>query len=78
MPNWTANLIRIEGSSERIAEFLAFMRGGDDQIFDFNRIIPMPELLRHTAMWRPGFPRRERPSLPRQLLVRDRPGPEAR
>jgi len=25
------------------------MRGSDDQLFDFSCIIPMPELLRHTA-----------------------------
>jgi hypothetical protein len=49
MPNWTSNTIRVEGCGEQIAEFLAFMRGPDDQIFDFNRIIPMPELLRHFA-----------------------------
>ena len=32
------------------------MRGGDDQIFDFNRIVPMPELLRHTASGGRDFP----------------------
>jgi Ferredoxin-like domain in Api92-like protein len=49
MPNWTSNKISIRGSSSDISEFLAFMRGTDDQLFDFNRIIPMPVLLRHTA-----------------------------
>jgi Api92-like protein with ferredoxin domain len=49
MPNWTSNTIRVTGDSSAIREFLAFMRGSDDRRFDFNRIIPMPELLRHTG-----------------------------
>jgi hypothetical protein len=48
MPNWTSNIIRVKGSSiEQVAEFLVFVRGGK-RLFDFDRIIPMPELLRHS------------------------------
>ena len=49
MPNWTSNTLRVAGSCSAIREFLDSMRGPDDQLFDFNRIIPMPQLLRHTA-----------------------------
>src|SRR5437660_1139905 len=31
------------------------MRGPDDQLFDFGCIIPMPQLLRHTASGIPKF-----------------------
>jgi len=49
MPNWTSNTIRAAGDSAAIRGFLAFMRGPADQLIDFGRFIPMPELLRHTA-----------------------------
>src|SRR5262249_17790137 len=49
MPNWTSNTIRAAGDCSVLREFLSFMRGSDEQIFDFNKIVPMPELLRHTA-----------------------------
>ena len=49
MPNWTSNTIHVTGDASAIRELLAFMRGSDDQTFDFNKIVPMPELLRHTA-----------------------------
>ena len=49
MPNWTSNKIHIRGDASAIREFLAFMRGSADQPFDFNTIIPMPQLLRHTG-----------------------------
>ena len=49
MPNWTSNTIRVTGDPAAIREFLVFMRGGDDQHFDFNCVIPMPDLLRHTG-----------------------------
>lgn len=48
MPNWTESVIRAEGVEADIREFLERVRGPDDP-FDFNRIIPMPKLLRHTA-----------------------------
>jgi hypothetical protein len=49
MPNCTSNVIHVAGDCAAIREFLAFMRGSDDQLFDFNKLIPMPELLRHTG-----------------------------
>jgi hypothetical protein len=48
MPNWTTNRIYAEGSTEQISDFLDKIRG-DNGVLDFNRIIPMPELLRHTG-----------------------------
>jgi hypothetical protein len=48
MPNWTTNRILIEGREPDLRAFLDAVRS-QDQIFDFNRIIPMPELLRHTG-----------------------------
>jgi hypothetical protein len=48
MPNWTSNRLYIEGNPSDIREFLDAIRS-QDQLFDFNRIIPMPELLRETA-----------------------------
>ncbi len=48
MPNWTSNIIRAEGDGHDIAAFLDAVKG-EDEVFDFNRIIPMPEILRHTA-----------------------------
>lgn len=47
--NWASNTIRVAGYCSAIREFLDSVRGPDDQLFDFNRIIPMPQLLRHTA-----------------------------
>jgi Ferredoxin-like domain in Api92-like protein len=48
MPNWTSNTLRIEGSEPDLRAFLDAVKW-QDQIFDFNRIIPMPELLKHTG-----------------------------
>jgi hypothetical protein len=48
MPNWTANRIYIEGEPNDLREFLAAVRS-EERVFDFNRIIPMPELLRRTS-----------------------------
>ena len=48
MPNWTANTIRALGTPQDLRAFLEAVKW-EDKIFDFNRIIPMPELLRHTA-----------------------------
>lgn len=48
MPNWTSNSIRIEGAEADIRAFLDVVKS-QDQLFDFNRIIPMPELLMHTG-----------------------------
>jgi hypothetical protein len=48
MPNWTSNRIYIEGDQADIRAFLEEVKW-EDKIFDFNRIIPMPELLKHTG-----------------------------
>lgn len=48
MPNWTSNSIRIEGAEPDLRAFLEAVKW-QDEIFDFNRIIPMPELLKHTG-----------------------------
>ena len=48
MPNWTLNRINIEGEERDIREFLDAVRS-QDKIFDFNRLIPMPEMLKRTG-----------------------------
>ena len=48
MPNWTSNRLRAEGSPQQVSEFLEKIKG-ENGILDFNSIIPMPELLKHTA-----------------------------
>jgi hypothetical protein len=51
VPNWTSNSIRIEGPEADLRGFLQAVKW-QDEIFDFNRIIPMPDLLRHTSSGR--------------------------
>lgn len=51
MPNWTSNIIRAEGDEYDILAFLEAVKT-QDEIFDFNRIVPMPEILKHTASGR--------------------------
>jgi Ferredoxin-like domain in Api92-like protein len=48
MPNWTTNTIYANGSEKDIAAFIEAVKW-QDQIFDFDRFIPMPELLKHTS-----------------------------
>jgi hypothetical protein len=48
MPNWTLNTIRADGPEADLRTFLDAIKGDKDPI-DFERIIPMPPLLRHTA-----------------------------
>ena len=48
MPNWTSNTIRVEGSETDLRAFLEQVKS-QDEIFDFNRIIPIPEILKHTG-----------------------------
>jgi hypothetical protein len=48
MPNWTSNHISIEGEAADIRAFLEAVKW-EDKIFDFNRLIPMPELLKCTV-----------------------------
>ena len=49
MPNWTSNRITIEGEPQDIHDFLDAVRS-QEQLFDFHKIIPMPELLRKTGV----------------------------
>ena len=42
MPNWTQNYVTFEGSKEKIIE-LKELFASDDKVFDFNKILPMPE-----------------------------------
>jgi hypothetical protein len=48
MPNWTSNTVRIEGTCADLEVLIAHLKG-PEEIFDFNKIIPMPEILFHTA-----------------------------
>jgi hypothetical protein len=48
MPNWTSNTIRARGPDDAMRAFLEAVRTRDEP-FDFNALIPMPELLRHTG-----------------------------
>ena len=42
MPNWTQNYVALEGSKEKIVELKKFF-ASDERVFDFNKILPMPE-----------------------------------
>lgn len=48
MPNWTHNTIRISGKPADIRAFLEAVKW-EDALFDFNRLIPMPAILRQTC-----------------------------
>ena len=48
MPNWTANTIRALGTPQDLRAFLEAVKW-EDKVFDFNRIIPMPGLLKNTG-----------------------------
>ncbi len=52
MPNWTTNRVTFEGTSEELGKVKTLLKthltteeGEDDQLFDFNKVIPMPESL---------------------------------
>ena len=47
MPNWCQNRISASGSEAEIAALVQFVRNGE-QLFDFKKIVPMPDLLKHT------------------------------
>jgi Ferredoxin-like domain in Api92-like protein len=51
MPNWTTNTIRALGTPQDLRAFVEAVKW-EDKIFDFNRFIPMPELLKHTGSGR--------------------------
>jgi len=48
MPNWTLNRVTAEGEEGDVRAFLDAVKS-DDQVFDFNRIIPIPQILSHTV-----------------------------
>jgi len=48
MPNWCFNTISVFGPKEDVDKFLLEARGEDNQFFDFDRIISMPEGLKGT------------------------------
>jgi len=47
MPNWTTNIMTINGPQEEINKLMSHIIGEDGEI-DFNTLIPMPEELRDT------------------------------
>ena len=42
MPNWTQNYVTFKGSKEKIIE-LKELFASEEKVFDFNKILPMPE-----------------------------------
>ena len=48
MPNWTHNYLTIQGKEADIRAFLEAIKS-KDELFDFNRIILMPDLLKRTG-----------------------------
>jgi hypothetical protein len=46
MPNWTANTIDVSGKPADLRAFLEAV-AWEDEIFNFHRLIPMPEILKH-------------------------------
>lgn len=48
MPNWTENKITVTGDAGDIRDFLHSVRSKESD-FDFENLIPMPEILNHTA-----------------------------
>lgn len=48
MPNWTFNTIYASGEEADIRAFIETVKW-EDRVFDFNRLIPMPALLKHTG-----------------------------
>jgi len=48
MPNWIQNTLTIEGPNKDLCECIDLVKG-DESPFDFNKIIPMPEEIRHTV-----------------------------
>jgi hypothetical protein len=41
MPNWCQNEIRVCGDTEKVEEFMDFVKS-DEQDFDFEKIVPFP------------------------------------
>ncbi len=43
MPNLCSNRIEIFGDKDEVIQMLAFIKSGEDRVFDFNRVIPYPD-----------------------------------
>lgn len=41
MPNWCQNEITVSGDTEKVEEFMDFVKS-DEQDFDFEKIVPLP------------------------------------
>jgi len=52
MPNWCYNSLEVQGSPEDLTRFKETV-SSDEQQFDFNRIVSMPEDLNISARGRP-------------------------
>lgn len=48
MPNWTYNHLEVSGEKKHLDYFLARVKGEND-VIDFNAIIPMPEIIKNTG-----------------------------
>lgn len=48
MPNWTQNELEITGDVDSISRLKELVKEGDE-VFSFNKIIPMPRILENTA-----------------------------
>jgi hypothetical protein len=46
MPNWCENDLVIKGKPKDLNELVEFVKSSDENIFDFDKIIPMPEVLK--------------------------------
>ena len=44
MPNYVSNILTVLGSKEQVAKVIEFVKG-DERVFDFNKILPMPKSL---------------------------------
>lgn len=54
MPNWCFNNLGISGSKKDVEKVLEFIKGvpdseGNDVVFDFNEVVPMPKELENTV-----------------------------
>ena len=48
MPNWTSNNVLFVGKENQLKTFQTMLKSNDNE-FDFNNIIPMPEELKDTV-----------------------------
>lgn len=54
MPNWTFNIVKLEGSKEDIQSIKDLILSVDEdgtKFFDFNKVIPMPEEYKEGDKW---------------------------